>query len=642
MVTTAAAFAKGFLDLDGALTPIIHSLVRSDPAVDTLLDDAHYASAHLKDVKKRLHEAIKGSDKQTRKYLCKLLAPTGSNSLVNSIKLMRTPMKALERLRELIGTLVEQLKVVWKQYRSERDHLKNKLKNLVRYRQGIRGEEKKDNNDNEDDNNNDDDDDDMFRSATATLSCQPTSPSSSPKQNRSRGGSNMNNNDDGDKSSQGMSKEVGEGIGLIYARWKKLNRDLCKVKKDKKDKKKKKKDKDGKTGSGGSGGSGGGLKWDFSKIPDIYDCIKYDVIHNHETLLRMTGVPELYVVAKSLADVVIPQEYGMTATEKLGIGVKICQPLLRKIISDFRSVTTLNDFQHESVYRLDSRYGQEMNIRSMGRHVSGGQVGQGCCFQSTLILVVLSCNTHFSCFSRFCLFLQVRTRLYFTSESHVHALLNVLRYGSIADKLSQNMDEWSPGNSDSGSSSPETSPSRISKGDASKFDPDRPKYPEQSRYGTSTTIDSVGEKETGKSVKKEISKKELAKSIDTLDNKTFLGGVQELSYLTHIVIRLFELTDDPTVETTPGTVVAVAVFALLLSCYYYFVTLRLCLFLLLLLKLIFFDLLDILFSCSNTHTAHTHITHITHITTITTIRNNDTQYSTAAKNTTFAQRSLAS
>ena len=139
--------------------------------------------------------------------------------------------------------------------------------------------------------------------------------------------------------------------------------------------------------SSGGGGESGDLKWDFSKIPDIYDCIKYDVIHNHETLLSINGVPELYVVAKSLADVVIPQEYGMTATEKLGIGVKICQPLLRKIISDFRSVTTLDDFQHESVFGLDSRYKQEMNIRSMGRHV--------------------------------------RTRLYFTSESHVHALLNV-------------------------------------------------------------------------------------------------------------------------------------------------------------------------------------------------------------------------
>ena len=115
----------------------------------------------------------------------------------------------------------------------------------------------------------------------------------------------------------------------------------------------------------------------------------------------MTGVPELYVVAKSLADVVIPQEYGMTATEKLGIGVKICQPLLRKIISDFRSVTTLNDFQHESVYRLDSRYGQEMNIRSMGRHVSGGHKLDKVAAFKDFDFGRLSCKTHFSFFSFF-------------------------------------------------------------------------------------------------------------------------------------------------------------------------------------------------------------------------------------------------
>ena len=90
VVTTAAAFAKGFLDLDGALTPIIHSLVRSDPAVDTLLDDAHAARAHLHDVKQRLHNAIQGSDRKTARYLMKILAPTGSESLIQSMKLMRT------------------------------------------------------------------------------------------------------------------------------------------------------------------------------------------------------------------------------------------------------------------------------------------------------------------------------------------------------------------------------------------------------------------------------------------------------------------------------------------------------------------------------------------------------------------------
>merc|ERR1712100_208486 len=95
----------------------------------------------------------------------------------------------------------------------------------------------------------------------------------------------------------------------------------------------------------------------------------------------------------------------MTAAEKLGIGVKIAQPLLRKIISDLSSVANLDELQHESVFRLDSRYGEETKIRSMDR--------------------------------------LVRTRLYFTSESHVHALLNVLRYGALADKLAQQR-EWSP------------------------------------------------------------------------------------------------------------------------------------------------------------------------------------------------------
>ena len=190
VVTTAAAFAKGFLDLDGALTPIIHSLVRADPAVDTLLDDAHAARAHLHDVKKRLHAAIQGSDRQTSKYLTKILAPTGSRSLVESIRLMRTPMKALTRLRELIGDLVEQLK-------SKR----NKFKTLF--------SDDDDNSDNENKTN-----------LTMPMGSPTGSPiSTSPVMEEIKKGT------------------VGEEINLIYARWKKLHRDLCKVKKDKSKKK---------------------------------------------------------------------------------------------------------------------------------------------------------------------------------------------------------------------------------------------------------------------------------------------------------------------------------------------------------------------------------------------------------------------
>lgn len=49
-------------------------------------------------------------------------------------------------------------------------------------------------------------------------------------------------------------------------------------------------------------------RYDISKIPDIYDCIKYDVQHN--TSLRLEGTTELFRLSKALADIVIPQVWG--------------------------------------------------------------------------------------------------------------------------------------------------------------------------------------------------------------------------------------------------------------------------------------------------------------------------------------------
>lgn len=46
--------------------------------------------------------------------------------------------------------------------------------------------------------------------------------------------------------------------------------------------------------------------FDISKIPDIYDCIKYDLQHNQHTL-QFEQAEELYIYAKYLADIVIPQ-----------------------------------------------------------------------------------------------------------------------------------------------------------------------------------------------------------------------------------------------------------------------------------------------------------------------------------------------
>lgn len=47
-------------------------------------------------------------------------------------------------------------------------------------------------------------------------------------------------------------------------------------------------------------------KFDISKVPDIYDCIKYDLQHNHHNL-QFPHAEELYIYAKALADIVIPQ-----------------------------------------------------------------------------------------------------------------------------------------------------------------------------------------------------------------------------------------------------------------------------------------------------------------------------------------------
>uniref|UniRef100_A0A803YP32 Inositol hexakisphosphate and diphosphoinositol-pentakisphosphate kinase n=1 Tax=Meleagris gallopavo TaxID=9103 RepID=A0A803YP32_MELGA len=128
-------------------------------------------------------------------------------------------------------------------------------------------------------------------------------------------------------------------------------------------------------------------RYDISKIPDIYDCIKYDVQHN--CALKLEGTAELFRLSKALADVIIPQEYGINKEEKLEIAIGFCLPLIKKIQLDLQRT-----HEDESVNKLHPLYSR--GVLSPGRHV--------------------------------------RTRLYFTSESHVHSLLSIFRYGGLLDE----------------------------------------------------------------------------------------------------------------------------------------------------------------------------------------------------------------
>ncbi|XP_044521024.1 inositol hexakisphosphate and diphosphoinositol-pentakisphosphate kinase 1 isoform X7 [Gracilinanus agilis] len=95
-------------------------------------------------------------------------------------------------------------------------------------------------------------------------------------------------------------------------------------------------------------------RFDISKIPDIYDCVKYDVQHNGS--LGLQGTAELLRLSKALADVVIPQEYGISREEKLEIAVGFCLPLLRKIQLDLQR-THEDDESHVHSLLSVFRYG---------------------------------------------------------------------------------------------------------------------------------------------------------------------------------------------------------------------------------------------------------------------------------------------
>ncbi|XP_050294497.1 inositol hexakisphosphate and diphosphoinositol-pentakisphosphate kinase isoform X2 [Anthonomus grandis grandis] len=175
------------------------------------------------------------------------------------------------------------------------------------------------------------------------------------------------------KKEDGKTKEAilyhGESWDLMYRRWGKIEKDFYTKNKT----------------------------FDISKIPDIYDCIKYDLQHNQHTI-QFEQAEELYIYAKYLADIVIPQEYGLTAQEKLTISQGICTPLLKKIKADLQR--NIEEPGEETVNRLNPRYSH--GVSSPGRHV--------------------------------------RTRLYFTSESHIHSLITVLRHGGLLDMVKD--EQW--------------------------------------------------------------------------------------------------------------------------------------------------------------------------------------------------------
>ncbi|XP_046696399.1 inositol hexakisphosphate and diphosphoinositol-pentakisphosphate kinase 2 isoform X3 [Silurus meridionalis] len=278
---TAAAFAKGLLALEGELTPILVQMVKSANMNGLLDNDLDSLGGCQQRVKARLHEIMQ-KDEDFREEDFDKLAPTGSPSMVNSMKAVENPVRTCDKVYSLIQSLICQI-----QRRLE------------------------------------------------------------------------------DPKSADLQLYHSETLEMMLQRWSKLERDFYM--------------KNG--------------RYDISKIPDIYDCVKYDVQHNSSLVLEDTV--ELFTLSRALADIVIPQEYGINKTEKLEIAYGYCLPLIKKIQLDLQRT-----HEDESVNKLHPLYSR--GVLSPGRHV--------------------------------------RTRLYFTSESHVHSLLSIFRYGGLLDE--DNDHQW--------------------------------------------------------------------------------------------------------------------------------------------------------------------------------------------------------
>eukprot|EP01138_Halocafeteria_seosinensis_P009466 gb/GECG01009674.1/.p1 GENE.gb/GECG01009674.1/~~gb/GECG01009674.1/.p1 ORF type:complete len:1580 (+),score=253.46 gb/GECG01009674.1/:1-4740(+) len=338
---TAAAFAKGFLDLEGELTPILASLVRFDNT-GQMLDHCESATKAMADIKSKLREAItmnggysaspgrmpKASEHTAKKpdsansqgsmphsspnatqstmavHATSKTTPSGGHNgrppTAVRLRLPHLEIDSQEKLLRLISPdLVESVAPT-------RDVSLLRALRYIGNDPEIRLHELYTHIDN------------LVSQISKKLENEQHSPLSGKSRGRSKALLSTATMEEGDtRGGVALRSQsqlyANETLWLMHDRWMKLKKGLFHPKKK---------------------------RWDLSKIPDIYDCVKYDTLHNQH--IGLEGMQEIYFLTRAFADIIIPQEYGITASDKRDISADICHHLLRKLFFDMTAVSASN------------------------------------------------------------------------------------------------------------------------------------------------------------------------------------------------------------------------------------------------------------------------------------------------------------
>jgi len=113
VMKTAASFAKGMLQLEGALVPILVSLVRKEKGSLHMLDHAgnEAVNADLQRCKRSLNKSLQ-EDADLNAGDISALTPTGQASVMRALERIKNPRAKLVLIHRAIGALVGHLKPI--------------------------------------------------------------------------------------------------------------------------------------------------------------------------------------------------------------------------------------------------------------------------------------------------------------------------------------------------------------------------------------------------------------------------------------------------------------------------------------------------------------------------------------------------